>query len=237
VEGQINLRPPKMTEVFLVLHEHHCRPAELEYAYAIGELRADLERKKYGEPLSEKSIHRLREIGVQLKGKGLRKIITEDFIVTRETARHLAIAADLDYSTTVELDRRVRESDLSYLGVDEFKALGEREAGREANATLAHWMANRPGDFEALQRDHIELWNEALRSLAGGSYLFVLHVEGILLFTALSLGLPPSAMGRLLLPRNCPVHVTLSPERDPIVCICDMETWKGIHSTPYAWYG
>jgi hypothetical protein len=29
----------------------------------------------------------------------------------------------------------------------------------------------------------------------------------------------------------------LSPERDPIVCICDMETWKGIHSTPYAWYG
>lgn len=234
---QIDLHPPTVTEVFLILHEHHLRPSELEYEYATGQLRDDLERKKFGEPLSQKAIDRLSELGVHLKGKLLRKIITEDFIVTRETARHLSAAAGLDHTAAIQFDPRVRESDLSYLSPDQFNNLGKREAAREPNAALLHWMANNPNDFVALQRDHIQLWNEALRSFAGGPYLFVLHVEGILLFTALCLGLSPSVMGRLLLPRNCPVHVTLTPDRDPIVCLCDMETWKGIHATPYAWYG
>jgi hypothetical protein len=237
MEGQINLRPSEVTEVFLVLHEHHLRPAALEYEYATGRLRKDLERQSFGEVLSEQSIERLHRLGEQLKGLQLRKIITEDFVVTRETARYLAAGAGLDYSEIVEFDPRVRESDLSYLSADEFKVLGEREAAREINATLTHWMETQPDDFRALRDDHIELWNEALRSFTGGQYLFVLHVEGVLLLTALCLGLPASATGRLLLPRNCPVHITLSPERDPIVGICDFGTWQGIQSTPYARYG
>ena len=233
----IHLHPPSLTEVFLILHEHHLRPTGPEYEYATGQLRKELEEKKFGEPLSNKAVERLRELGLQLQGKALRKIITEDFIATRETARHLAAGAGLDYPGIVQFDPRVRESDLSYLSAAEFNGLGKKEGAGEANAALSHWMAHRPGDFENLRRDHVTLWNDALQSFGGGRYLFVPHVEGIVLLTALSLGLPPSSMGRLLLPRNCPVHISLAPDRDPIVCICDTESWKGTHATPYAWYG
>jgi broad specificity phosphatase PhoE len=235
--GQIDLHPPAATEVFLILHEHHVRPPELEYEYATGRLRNDLEHRKFGEPLSQKSVKRLRELGALLKDRQLRKIITDDFIITRETARHLAAGAGLDHAAIVRLDSRVRESDLSYLGADQFRKLGDIEGAGEANAALLHWMTHRPDDFDALRRGHVELWNESLRSFAGGRYLFVLHVEGILLFTALSLGLASSAMHRLLVPRNCPVHISLAPNRDPIVCICDMETWMGVDASPYARYG
>lgn len=236
-DEELVLRPSGAAEIFLILHEHHERPADREYEYATGQLRDDLDRRKFGEPMSQKSIERLRELGAQLKGKPIDRIITQDFIVTRETAQHLAAAAGLPPATTIQFDPRVRESDLSYLSIEEFKALGGREAAGERNATLLHWMARRPDDFQSLVRGYIQLWNETLGPVAGGSWLFVLHVEGILLLTAACLGMPPSAIGRLLVPRNCPVHISLAPDRDPIVCICDMETWKGIKATPFAWYG
>ncbi|HEX8166240.1 MAG TPA: hypothetical protein VF601_10690 [Beijerinckiaceae bacterium] len=219
----------------MVLHERHLRPAALEYEYATGRLRGALERREFGEPLSSRSIDRLRALGVGLQGKSLRAIVTEDFVVTRETARHLAEAAGLDPASAILFDRRVRESDLSYLGSAEFEELGRREAAGEPNATLIHWIKNSPADFMSLVGDHVGLWNDALQRFAGTSFLFVLHVEGLLLLTALGLGLQPSSIGRLLLPRALCVRTVLAPDRPPTICIGP--SWEIAEAIPYASYG
>ena len=73
--GTIDLSPSAPTEVFLILHEHHERPAEMEYEYATGRLRGDLVNKKFGEPLSQKSIAKLNELGSQLRTEGLEGVL------------------------------------------------------------------------------------------------------------------------------------------------------------------
>lgn len=155
----------------------------------------------------------------------------------REIAIVLAGALGLKLEASIKLDDRVCESNLDFLTRDEFCALGLAEANGDANATVRAWMERRRRDFDRLKAAHVSLWNELLASLEGSAFVYVLHVEGLLLYTTLALGLPATALGRIQIPRRCTVHVTLFPDRDPLVSVQDSAAWSGRANHPFASYG
>ena len=230
--------PAHPTELFLVLHEQAFRPDGLEYEYMTGRLRDRQGTQELGgRALTEEGERRARAMGRALRGVGISTVVTEGFCVTRETTRLMMEEAGLDRAAVEYLeDGRVGESDLSFLDPARFEELGSAEGEGNPNATLRVWLRECPDDFERIVRDHTALWNELVEPRAGGRLLLVLHVEGVLVLTALALGLPVREMQRLHVPRGCPVHVRLWPDADPTVSLHDEACWRSPPARPFGHY-
>ena len=222
----LRTHPSQATEVFLILHEHARRPEGREYEYMTGQLRHTLERTECGRALTEEGERRAREMGKRLSHVDLAFIVTEGFITPRETARLVAEEAANGERIPIIEDPRVRESDLSHLSRPRFDELSKQEREVDPSAAIRDWMQQRPEDFNDLVAGHIELWNQFLDAHAGKRFAFVLHVEGLLLYPLLLLGLQPEKITCLLVPRAHPVHVRLYAHRDPLLSFGDEDYWR-----------
>jgi broad specificity phosphatase PhoE len=232
----LSIHPNKVTEIFLILHEHANRPPGLEYEYMTGRLRQQLEEGVFGRDLSPEGERRARKMGRCLKGLDIDFIVTEDFSTPRATAQLIAKAGRTDKPIPVNLDERICESDLSYLTRDRFEQLGNAEADGDPNATIRDWMEQCPGDFSALVSKHIEAWNNVVNANTGKRFAFVLHVEGFLLYPTLLFGLPPEKMACIHIPRAHPLHVRLYPAHLPLVSFGDEDYWRSKPLTIFGQY-
>lgn len=232
----INLNPLKPTQVFLILHERAHRPKDLEYEYMTGNLTGELQRRAYGRVLSLEGEHRAQNVGKLFAPLKLSFIVTDDFIVTYETSRLIAKAAARGKTMPIYTDCRIRESDLSYLTRSRFRALGKTEAAGDPNATIRDWMQRCPKDFAGLVSNHIDVWNELLRTQAGKRFAMVLHVEGFLLYLTLLMGCHPQQIVSLHIPRAHPIHVRLWPSRPPVISFGDERYWKSGLPSIFAQY-
>jgi len=233
----LSIHPDKVTEVFLILHERAHRPPELEYEYMTGQLRQQLEEKAFGQELTRVGARRARKIGKHLHELNLACIVTENFSTPRVTARFIAKAAGDEKPIPIILDDRICESDLSYLTRERFQQLGQAEKTGDPNATVRDWMEHCPKNFADLVSKHITVWNEILDNHTGQRFAYVLHVEGMLLYPALLLGLPPEKMACLHISRTHPIHVRLYSNRSPLLSLGDEEYWKNQPLTIFGQYG
>lgn len=209
--------PEKLTEIFLVMHEQAYRPEGLEFDYMVGNLREDLDNNIYGRYLTVGGEERAKAVGQCIKDVKPEFIVTEDFATPRETARIIAQEAGIAEQISIIFDNRICESNLSYLSKSHFKTLVISEHEGDPNAAIRNWMQNMPDDFDRLIANHLQLWNEMVIKHHGAKFLYVLHVEGILLYLTLLLGLQPTKMCSLHIARSNPIHVRLFPDKDPVI--------------------
>jgi broad specificity phosphatase PhoE len=228
--------PKRMTDVFIILHEKCKRPSELEYEYMTGKLKARIDDRAFGGVLMPDGRRRARALGRKLAGLDLAAIYVDDFIVARETARLIARGTGAEPAITVATDRRLCESDLSYLTRRRFQELGKREANGDPNATIRDWVDRCSEDFASLVSQHVDIWNEIVTAHEGQKVAIVLHVEGFLLYPALLLGLAPEQIVSLHIPRDHPVHVRLFADRPPLVSFGDDSYWLNRPTTIFGQY-
>jgi broad specificity phosphatase PhoE len=236
-KASLLVNPKRLTEVFLILHERAHRPEDLEYEYMTGKLAEQLEQRAFGPALTAAGRRRARQVGKRLGGLGLSFMVTDPFITVAETAKVIASAAEAEEAVPVTTDRRIRESDLSYLTRRRFESLGRAEAAGDPNATIRDWLEHRPEDFADLVSQHTSLWNQLVEANSGKKFALVLHVEGFLLYPTLLLGSPPERMVCLHVPRAHPVHVRLFPDRLPLTSLGDEWYWNARPATLFGQYG
>ncbi len=184
-----------MTTLFFLLHEQQARPKDLEFEYMTGALRDALSRREFGAALTDLAHARCAAVGNRTALSDIQRIITEDFPVCVDTAKE--IARRWAHDPEIILDQRVCESDLSYLTRDEWASL-ERVGSADATAYVTHWISHNEKDVPRVVSRHQSLWKEALG--AASNTLYVLHVEGMSLFTSWALSAeafkPPLTVGR-----------------------------------------
>lgn len=207
----INTRTAKQTEILLVLHEQALRPPELEYEYMTGRLIKQLENGRFGTPLTDDGYYRARQIGERLRFAGYTTIYTDKFVTAYETARIIAQYCK-GGAATVMIDNRIRESRLTYLDRNRYSQLMCSIREGHVNAIVEDWINNHPAEFDDLVSAYVELWNDIIRSHEGQKTVVVVHLEGLLLFPSLLLGLDCRQMTKINVPRGIPLHILLSDE-------------------------
>ncbi len=199
------------------MHEQAYRPEGLEFDYMVGNLREELNNNAFRKLLTIEGENRARAIGISLRTMMPDVIVTEDFATPRETARIISEVAGVGKPISLVFDKRICEGKLSYMSKKHFKELVKIENEGDPNATIRDWISNSPEDFDNLVKMHIDTWNEQIKSYSGERIVFVLHVEGVLLYPTLLLSLKPKMMCCLQIPRSLPINIKLFPDKDPVI--------------------
>lgn len=230
-------RSKERMDLFVVLHESHLRPPELEFEYMVGELRGSLDREEFGPPMTQEAEGRLALLAKRIAPMKVARIVTEDFAITRASAAVLSRCLSAGKPIEIAYDSRICESDLSFMDRELFDKLAMEESQGDVNATLRAWRSCAPEDFSKVVENHLSLWNEICANPVPQTQLFVLHVEGVLLFVAWALQLPILKIDALHIPRGVLLHIRIEPKRDPVVRFICNSTTNSDRTVPFSAYG